>query len=72
MTKHLILILFIGLAYWSCENNDSVNNQFCCGELSFDGTWRMDFILSYLDDDCGMIETTQKVFEEFLNDTLKS
>ena len=72
MTKHLPLLLFIGLAFWSCENNDSVNNQLCCNELSFDGTWRMDSIFSYFDDDSGMIETTQKVFEEFSNDTLKS
>ena len=72
MTKHLTILLFIGLAFWGCENNGSVNNQLCCDELSFDGTWRMDSIFSYFDDDSGMIETAQKVFEEFSNDTLKS
>ena len=80
MTKYLTLLvhrifsilLFIGLAFWSCENNDSVNNQLCCDELSFDGTWRRDSIFSYFDDDSGMIETTQKDFDEFSNDTLKS
>ena len=72
MTKHFTILLFIGLAFWSCENNGLVNNQLCCDELSFDGTWRMDSIFSYFDDDSGMIETIQKVFEEFSNDTLKS
>jgi len=43
----------------------------CCGEFSFDGAWRMDSIFSYFDDDSGMIEATQKVFEQFSNDTLK-
>ena len=72
VTKHLTLLLFIGLAFWSCENNGSINNQLCCDELSFDGTWRRDSIFSYFDDDSGMIETTQKDFDEFSNDTLKS
>ena len=72
VTKHLTLLLFIGLVFWSCENNGSVNNQLCCDELSFDGTWRRDSIFSYFDDDSGMIETTQKDFDEFSNDTLKS
>ena len=65
MTKHLTILIFIGLAFWGCENNGSVNNQLCCDELSFDGTWRRDSFFSYFNDDSGMIETTQKVFEEF-------
>ena len=32
----------------------------------------MDSIFSYFYDDSGMIDTTQKVLEEFSNDTLKS
>ena len=68
MTKHLTLLLCTGLVFWSCEDNGSVNNQLCCDELSFDGTWRMDSIFSYFDDDSGMIETTQKVFEEYSNE----
>ena len=27
MTRLFPLILFIGLAFWSCEDNDSGNNQ---------------------------------------------
>ena len=36
VTKHLTLLLFIGLIFWSCEDNDSANNQSCCNSGCID------------------------------------
>ena len=44
MNKPLILILFIGLAFWSCEdsgpdNNDNLSDE---NDLTFEGFWSVD------------------------------
>ena len=36
MHRYLSLLLFIGMAFWSCEDNDSANNQSCCNSGCID------------------------------------
>jgi len=50
MTKHLILLLFIGLALWGCKNNDK-----CIDESKISDDYNCD---DYYDPVCGCDENT--------------
>ena len=44
MIKHLTLLLFIGLTFWSCEDSETDNNDNLSNEddLTFEGFWSVD------------------------------